>query len=598
MPIYNAPLRDLRFVYNELFDSADLQQLDGFEEASPDLVEAVLEEAGRFCENEILPLNQSGDCEGCTFENGEVHVPNGFKQAYDAYYENGYGTITAPVEYGGQGLPKTLGFMLEEILCSTNMSFGMYPGLTEGACRALEQFGSEELKQTYLEKMIAGQWSGVMCLTESHCGTDLGLIRTKAEPDVEDADVYRLSGSKIFISAGEHDMTENIIYLVLARTPGAPEGIRGISLFLVPKFNVNAEGEIAERNGVSCGSIEHKMGIHANSTCVINFDNAQGYLVGELHKGMPAMFVMMNTARLGVGMQGLGISEIAYQNAVDYARNRLQGRALKGAAQPDKPADPLTVHPDVRRMLLTMRAYTEGNRALNIWVARSLDIAAKSADTQQKEDAEAFVALMTPIVKSFMTDCGSDIANMGLQVFGGHGYISEWGMEQYVRDARIAQIYEGTNGIQALDLVGRKMPEKMGRNLRPFFHEVSAYLEEKAHDDRDEMQPLIMGLAKSFGRLQVVTGWIAQKGLKNPEEGAAAATDYLRMFALVALGYMWLRMADIALEQRDGDESVFYQAKLDTARFYCARLLPQTGALMSAIMSGSASMMGFNEAAF
>ncbi|PIE00475.1 MAG: acyl-CoA dehydrogenase [Thiothrix nivea] len=595
MPVYNAPLRDLRFVYNELFEGADLQQLEGFEEVSPDLVAAVLEEAGHFFEKEILPLNPVGDREGCTFDNGEVHVPDGFKRAYDAYYENGYGTITAPLEYGGQGLPKTLGFMLEEMLSSANMAFSMYPGLTEGACRALEKFGSGKLKQTYLEKMITGQWSGVMCLTEAHCGTDLGLIRTRAEPLDE---AYELNGSKIFISAGEHDMTENIIYLVLARTPDAPEGIRGISLFLVPKFNVTESGEIADRNGVSCGSIEHKMGIHGNSTCTINFDNARGYRVGELHKGMQAMFVMMNTARLGVGMQGLGISEIAYQNAVDYARNRLQGRALKGAAQPDKPADPLTVHPDVRRMLLTMRAYTEGNRALSLWVARALDIADRSIDQQQREDAEAFVALMTPVVKAFMTDCGSEIANMGLQVLGGHGYIAEWGMEQYVRDARIAQIYEGTNGIQALDLVGRKMPEKMGRNLRPFFHEVSTYLEEKGHDGHDELQPLIRALAKSFGRLQVVTGWIAQQGLKNPEEGAAAATDYLRLFALVALGYMWLRMADIALDKRGGDESVFYQAKLDTARFYCARLLPQTGSLMSAIMSGSGSLMDFDEAAF
>nr|CAA6830225.1 MAG: Acyl-CoA dehydrogenase (EC [uncultured Thiotrichaceae bacterium] len=596
MPIYNAPLRDMRFVYSELFDGEDLQKLDGFEEASPDLVDAILEEAGRFCENEIFPLNQVGDQEGCTFNDGVVTVPTGFKQAYDDYYENGYGALTAPVEFGGQGLPKTLGFLVEEILCSSNMSFGMYPGLTEGACRAVEAFASDELKATYLENMIEGKWSGVMCLTESHCGTDLGLLRTNAVE--QDDGSYQLSGSKIFISAGEHDMTENIIYLVLARTPGAPEGIRGVSLFLVPKFKVTDAGEVGKRNGVSCGSIEHKMGIHGNSTCVINFDSAQGYLVGRLNKGMKAMFVMMNTARLGVSMQGLGIGEVAYQNAVGYARDRLQGRSLKGAVQPDKPADPLMVHPDVRRMLLTMRAYTEGNRALAVWVSRALDTAEKATDVQQKEDADAFVALMTPIMKSFMTDCGSDIANLGVQVFGGHGYISEWGMEQYVRDARIAQIYEGTNGIQALDLVGRKMPEKMGRNLRPFFHEVSTYLEEKAHDDRDEMQSLIMGLAKSFGRLQIVTGWIAQKGLKNPEEGAAAATDYLRLFALVALGYMWLRMADIALEKREGDEPEFYQAKLDTARFYCSRILPQTGALMSAIMSGSDSMMSFNEPAF
>ncbi|CAA6826902.1 MAG: Acyl-CoA dehydrogenase (EC [uncultured Thiotrichaceae bacterium] len=596
MPIYNAPLRDLKFVYNELFDADDLQQLPGFEEATPDLVDAILEEAGKFCENELLPLNQVGDQEGCQFEDGKVTAPPGFKAAYDAFHENGYAGLIAPPEYGGQGLPKTLGFMVQEIICSTNMAFGMYPGLTEGACRAIEEFASDELKETYLPKMIEGTWSGVMCLTEPHCGTDLGLIRTKA--DANDDGSYSITGTKIFISAGEHDMTENIVHLVLARAPDAPEGIKGISLFLVPKMSVNDDGSVGDANNVVCGAIEHKMGIHGNSTCVMNFDGAHGFLVGTLHKGMSAMFVMMNAARLGVGMQGLGISEVAYQNAVSYARDRIQGRSLKGATQPEKAADPLTVHPDVRRMLLTMRAYTEGNRALNVWVARALDMSINAEDPKQREDAEALVALMTPVCKSFMTDCGSDVANMGVQVFGGHGYIAEWGMEQFVRDARIAQIYEGTNGIQALDLVGRKMPEKMGRNLRPFFHEVSAYLEEKVHDERDEMQSLIMSLAKSFGRLQIVTGWIAQQGMKNPEEGAAAATDYLRLFALVALGYMWLRMADIALDKRAGDEPVFYQAKLDTARFFCNRLLPQTGALMSAIMSGSDTMMSFNEAAF
>ncbi|MEZ5478818.1 MAG: acyl-CoA dehydrogenase C-terminal domain-containing protein [Thiolinea sp.] len=596
MPIYNAPLRDLRFVYNELFDGSRLQALPGFDETTPDLVEAILEEAGRFCENELLPLNQVGDREGCRFDDGQVSVPTGFKQAYDAYYENGYGALTAPEEYGGQGLPKTVGFMVEEIVCATNMAFGMYPGLTDGACRAIEKFATDELKQTYLPNMIAGTWSGVMCLTEAHSGTDLGLLRTKAEDNGDGS--YALSGTKIFISAGEHDMSENIVYLVLARAPDAPEGIKGISLFLVPKFLVNDDGSLGERNGVSCGSIEHKMGIHGNSTCVINLDGATGYLVGSLHKGMAAMFVMMNAARLGVGMQGLGISEVAYQNAVSYARERLQGRSLKGAVQPEKPADPLMVHPDVRRMLLTMRAYTEGNRALNIWVARALDTAEHSEDETERQNAESFVALMTPIVKAFMTDCGSEIANLGVQVYGGHGYIAEWGMEQFVRDARIAQIYEGTNGIQALDLVGRKLPEGMGRNLRPFFHEVSAYLEEKMHDDRAEMQGLIMALAKAFGRLQTATGFIAQKGLANPNEAAAAATDYLRLFSLVALGYLWLKMAEIALDKRDGDEAVFYQAKLDTARFYCARLLPQTGSLLSAILSGSGSMMDFAEEAF
>ena len=596
MPTYKAPLRDLRFVYNELFDPTELQHLSGFEEVTPDLVEAILEEAGKFCENVLLPINRSGDEIGVRFDNGQVITPPGLKEAYQAYSENGWGALTADPDYGGQGLPKTIGIMIEEMICGANVSFGLYPGLTVGAYNALVSHGADELKQKFLPNMVAGIWSGTMCLTEPQCGTDLGMIRTKAEPQADGS--YQLTGTKIFITSGEHDMTDNIIHLVLARLPDAPAGIKGISLFLVPKFMVNEDGSLGERNPVFCGSIEHKMGIHASSTCVMNFDGATGYLVGQPHKGMQAMFVMMNAERLGVGMQGLGIGEASYQNAVAYARDRIQGRALKGALQADKPADPLWVHPDVRRMLLTMRAYTEGNRALAIWVARRLDEANHTTDPQRKQDAEAFIALMTPVVKAFMTDCGSEIANLGMQVYGGHGYIREWGMEQFVRDARIAQIYEGTNGIQALDLVGRKLPANTGRNLRPFFHELSAYLESKQDDPRLEFQPFVTGLAKVFVRLQQVTGWIAEKGMKNPEESAGAATDYLRMLGLVSLAYLWARMADIALEQRQGDEALFYQAKLDTARFYFERLLPQTGALTSAIMSGCASMMNFNPEAF
>ena len=596
MPTYKAPLRDLRFVYNELFDPTELQHLSGFEEVTPDLVEAILEEAGKFCENVLLPINRSGDEIGVRFDNGQVITPPGLKEAYQAYSENGWGALTADPDYGGQGLPKTIGIMIEEMICGANVSFGLYPGLTVGAYNALVSHGADELKQKFLPNMVAGIWSGTMCLTEPQCGTDLGMIRTKAEPQADGS--YQLTGTKIFITSGEHDMTDNIIHLVLARLPDAPAGIKGISLFLVPKFMVSEDGSLGERNLVFCGSIEHKMGIHASSTCVMNFDGATGYLVGQPHKGMQAMFVMMNAERLGVGMQGLGIGEASYQNAVAYARDRIQGRALKSALQADKPADPLWVHPDVRRMLLTMRAYTEGNRALAIWVARRLDEANHTTDPQRKQDAEAFIALMTPVVKAFMTDCGSEIANLGMQVYGGHGYIREWGMEQFVRDARIAQIYEGTNGIQALDLVGRKLPANTGRNLRPFFHELSAYLESKQDDPRLEFQPFVTGLAKVFVRLQQVTGWIAEKGMKNPEESAGAATDYLRMLGLVSLAYLWARMADIALEQRQGDEALFYQAKLDTARFYFERLLPQTGALTSAIMSGCASMMNFNPEAF
>jgi alkylation response protein AidB-like acyl-CoA dehydrogenase len=486
--------------------------------------------------------------------------------------------------------------MVEEIICASNMSFGMYPGLTHGAYNAIQHYGTPEMKQLYLPKMVEGVWSGTMCLTEPHCGTDLGLLRTKAEPQADGT--YKVTGTKIFITSGEHDLTENILHLVLARLPDAPAGIKGISLFLVPKFLVNADASLGARNPAVCGAIEHKMGIKASSTCVMNFDAATGYLVGTPHKGMQAMFVMMNAARLGVGMQGLGISEVAYQNAVIYAKERLQGRSLKGAAEPDKPADPLIVHPDIRRMLLTMRAYTEGNRMLAVWMARQLDISLCATDPAQKQVAEDFVALMTPIVKAFMTDCGSEIANLGMQVYGGHGFIREWGMEQFVRDARISQIYEGTNGVQALDLVGRKLPAHMGRNLRPFFHEVANYLAAKQADTRPEVQPYVQGLAKAFGRLQTVTGWIAEKGLSNPEEGGGAATDYLRLFALVTLAYLWLRAIDIAIEKRSGDEALFYQAKMDTARFYFERLLPQTGALMSTIMSGCASLMNFNAEAF
>ena len=484
--------------------------------------------------------------------------------------------------------------ILEEIICGTNFAFGLYPGLTSGAYNAISINGDAALKDNYLPKLAEGVWSGTMCLTEPQCGTDLGMVRTKAVPQQDGS--YRLTGTKIFITAGEHDLTENIIHLVLARTPDAPEGIRGISLFLVPKIKVDEDGSLGDINGVSCGSIEHKMGINASSTCVMNFDDAGGYLVGELNKGMQAMFVMMNSERLSVGVQGLGIAEAAYQGAVEYARERLQGRALSGAKSPDKPADSLLVHPDVRRMLLTMRVYVEGCRALAGGVATTLDRSSRHEDPAVRQQAEDFVTLMTPVVKAFLTDVGSEVANIGVQVLGGHGYIREQGMEQYIRDARIAQIYEGTNGIQALDLVGRKMPAHLGRYLRQFFHPVREYLDEKESDPA--LQSFIMPLAKSFGRLQKATAWIAQQGMKNPDEAGAAATDYLRLFALVALGYLWMRMAEIGMKQREGDEALFYQAKVDTAQFYFDRILPQTGALFATIMSGSDSMMSFNDEAF
>ncbi|MCP5445917.1 MAG: acyl-CoA dehydrogenase C-terminal domain-containing protein [Chromatiaceae bacterium] len=594
MTSYTTPLRDLLFVYSELLNPAVIQALPGYEEVTPELVESILAEAGKFCEEQLFPLNRSGDEEGCRFEQGRVFTPEGFKAAYAAFTEAGWTTLQGHPEYGGQGLPKYINIMLEEIISSANFSFGLYPGLTGGACSAINGYASEELKRRFLPKMVAGEWSGAMCLTEPQCGTDLGLLRTKAEPQQDGS--YLLSGSKMFITAGEHDLTENIIHLVLARTPGAPKGIKGISLFLVPKISVRDDGKLAAPNGVSCGSIEQKMGIHASSTCVINFDAAQGYLLGELNQGMEAMFVMMNNERLAVGIQGLGIGEVAYQSAVAYARERLQGRSLSGTKHPDKPADPILVHPDVRRMLLTMRAYGEGNRALVGWVARELDRSLRHPDPRSRRDAADCVALMTPIVKAFITDCGFELANLGMQVFGGHGYIRENGMEQYVRDARIAQIYEGTNGIQALDLIGRKLPVHTGRYLRHFFHPVKAYLEEKENDAG--LLVFVLPLAKAFGRLQQATAWLAQKGMENPEEMGAAATEYLRLFALVALGYLWLRMADLGIRNQDGDEAVFYRAKVDTARFYFERILPQTGALFASIMSGSSTMMQFNDEAF
>ena len=587
MTVYSAPIDDMKFVLNELLETEKLTELPGFEEATPDLAEAVLTEAGKLCEEVFLPLNRSGDEEGCVYENGVVRLPEGHKEAYEAFAQAGWGSLVADPEYGGQGLPAVLGAMVKEMACSSNISLAMLPGLTEGACHAFERWGTDEQKATYLPKMVAGTWSGTMCLTEPQCGTDLGLVRTRAEPAGDGK--YKITGTKIFISHGEQDATENIIHLVLARLPDAPAGIRGISLFVVPKFLVKADGSVGPRNGVSCGSIEHKMGIKASPTCVMNFEEAEGYLIAPPHKGMRAMFTMMNDARLAVGIQGLGLAETAYQSAVDYARDRLQGRALGGAMAPDKPADPIIVHPDVRRMLLTMRAYTEGGRALAAWTAMNLDIAARHPDEAARQAADDLASLLTPIVKAFLTDIGSECANIGVQVYGGHGYIREWGMEQLVRDARIAQLYEGTNGIQALDLVGRKLGQHTGRLLRGFFHPGMAFIE--AEMEKPEMQDFVLPFAKSFGRLQQATAWIAQQGLRDPEEAGAAASDYLRLFGLTALAYLWARMAALALARAEGDETGFYQAKLATARFYMTRILPQSSSLFATIMAGKKPLM-------
>ena len=596
MQVYTPPLRDMRFVLHELHGSEQLSTLKGLEEVTPDLIDAVLEEAGKFVTEVLAPLNQSGDLEGCTYENGVVRTPKGFKEAYKAFCEGGWNGIACDPQYGGQGLPASLNKLVEEMLCSGNLAFGICPGLTHGAYEALKNHASQELKDRFLPKMVEGVWSGSMCLTEPQCGTDLGLVRTKAEPQGDGS--FKITGNKIFISAGEHDMSENIIHLVLARLPDAPKGIKGISLFLVPKFLPKEDGSVGPRNGVLCTGIEHKMGIHGSSTCQMSFDEATGWLVGEPHKGMRAMFSMMNSERLSVGTQGLGLGEAAYQAAVAYAKERLQGRSLSGAKHPDKPADPIIVHPDVRRTLMTMRAYNEGCRALAGWVARALDLMEHAQDPQERQRAEDFTALMTPIVKALFTDLGFEATSMGMQVYGGHGYIRDHGMEQYVRDARIAMIYEGTNGVQALDLVGRKLPAHMGRYLRSFFHPVLNYMDAKLDDEN--LGPLITPLSKAFGALQLATAHIAEKGLKDPEEAGAAATQYLRLFGMVALGYMWVRMAEVAFEKRvsNPDDAAFYDAKIATARFFMDRLLPDVAALWGAIKAGKASMMALDEAMF
>ncbi|RLA31812.1 MAG: acyl-CoA dehydrogenase, partial [Gammaproteobacteria bacterium] len=564
MTAYAAPLRDMQFVYHELHGLDALAELPGYEEATPDIIDAVLEEAGRFCSEVLAPLNRSGDEQGCQLEaDGTVRTPDGFVDAYAQFVNAGWNTLSSAPEYGGQGLPHALDLMVQEMISAANMAFGMYPGLTEGAVNALEAHGSDTLRATYIEPLVLGRWAGTMCLTEAQAGTDLGLLRTRAQQ--RDDGSYAIDGTKIFISAGDHDLTENIVHLVLARLPDAPPGVKGISMFIVPKFLPGADGGLGDRNAVSVGSLEHKMGIRASATCVLNFDGATGWLVGEPHGGLRAMFTMMNAARIFVGVQGLGVAETAYQRAATYARERLQGRALKGAAAPDQAADPLTVHPDVRRMLLTMRAYVEGGRALEAWVSSALDTAQKHPDMARRSEADDFVALMTPIVKALLTDLGSEVTNLGVQVYGGHGYIREHGMEQLVRDARITQIYEGANGIQALDLVGRKLPAHFGRHLRTFFQPVQAYVE--AHAGDPAMAPYVEPLAKAFARLQRATLWVATRGLADPEEAAAAASDYLRLFGLVAFAYLWARAAEAAMARPDGDEHDVYQAKLDTARF-------------------------------
>jgi alkylation response protein AidB-like acyl-CoA dehydrogenase len=605
MQVYEAPLRDMKFVIHELhadetYGTDGFGKIEALEEFTPDLVDAVLEEAAKVAQEVLLPLNRVGDIEGCTLENGVVRTPKGFKEAYDLFREGGWCALASDPEWGGQGLPESINKMTEEMICSTNLSFSLYPGLTHGGTTAIEAYASDVLKQFFLPKMVSGEWSGTMCLTEPHCGTDLGMLRTKAVPYEADrfGDSFKISGSKIFISAGEHDLTDNIIHLVLARLPDAPEGVKGISLFLVPKYLPKEDGTPGPSNGVSVAAIEHKMGLKGSATCQLNFEDSVGWLVGNPHKGMEAMFKMMNTERVSVGVQGLGIGEAAYQSAVWYAKDRLQGRSLSGVKNPKGPADPIIVHPDVRRMLMTMRAYNEGCRALGGWVSRALDAERYSADPEVKQSAEDFIALMTPVVKALFTDLGHESAHLAVQVYGGHGYIAESGVEQYARDARIAMIYEGTNGIQALDLVGRKLPAHMGRYLRSLFHPVSRFVEANKGDA--QFKPMIEALEKAFGALQLSTATIAQKGMKDPEEAGAAATDYLRLTGLVAMAYCFAKSALIARDKlaQGSEEAGFYKAKLTTAQFYFDRILPQATAAFLAIKAGKGSMMALEMEAF
>ncbi|MBB6424429.1 acyl-CoA dehydrogenase C-terminal domain-containing protein [Sphingopyxis sp. JAI128] len=597
MPVYRAPVQDTLFLLNDVLGIERYSNLPGFSNATPDMIEAVLTEAGRFCEEVLFPINQSGDLEGCTrHDDGSVTTPKGFKEAYKAYSEAGWGLLTAPEEFGGQGLPHVLGFPVEEYRNAANQAFAMYPGLTQGATAAILVKGSDDQKATYVPKMIAGEWSGTMNLTEPHCGTDLGLIRTRAVPNGDGS--YAVTGTKIFISSGEHDLTDNIIHLVLAKTPDAPDSVKGISLFIVPKFLVNDDGSLGERNSLSCGSIEHKMGIHANSTCVMNYDGAKGWMVGEENKGLAAMFVMMNAARLGVGIQGLGQADVAYQNAVQYAQDRRQGRALTGPKDPQEKADPLFVHPDVRRMLMDGKATVEGLRALCTWGALQVDLAHVAESEEERQRADDLVSLLTPVIKGFGTDKGYEVATNAQQVFGGHGYIEEQGMSQYVRDARITMIYEGANGVQAMDLVGRKLAQNGGRAIQAFFAIVD---EECARAKGDEALADFAGrLEKANGELKAATMWFMQNGMANPNNVGAGAHHYMHILGIVALGSMWLMMAEAAqkaLAEGRGNKA-FLEAKLVTARYFAERFLPDAGSLRRKIEAGSEAMMALTPEQF
>ena len=597
MDNYKAPIRDLQFNIFELFGyDRHYQDLPGYGDVNAEIINAILNEFDKFCSNILSPLNAVGDQEGCQWHDGEVTTPEGFREAYQQYVEGGWPALAHDPAYGGQGLPESLSLILAEMRGTANWAWGMYPGLSHGAVNTLKDHGTDGQKSHYLSKLVEGSWTGTMCLTEAHCGTDLGLLRTKAEPNADGS--YSVTGTKIFISSGEHDLTENIVHIVLARLPDAPVGVKGISLFIIPKFNVREDGSMGERNGVRCGSIEHKMGIHGNATCVMNFDNAKAYLLGEPNQGLQAMFTFMNTARIGTAMQGIGHMELGYQKSLAYAKGRLQMRSVTGPKNPDGPADPIIVHPDVRRMLLTQKALLEGGRMMLCYIGKFVDVIDHATDPEQRKAAEDMLSFMTPIAKAFLTETGFESANLALQCFGGHGYIQEWGVEQNVRDARIAMIYEGTTGIQALDFIGRKVLGSGGELLRNFTREVHQFC--KAHADDEAMQEFVaplQALNKKWGDL---TLHIGTKAMDNADEAGAASVDYLMFSGYACLAYFWSRAVATAQAAIAGgsSEAEFYEAKLATARFYFQRILPRTSVCEQGILSGADNLMSLSEAAF